>query len=143
MPYRYLDDIATADIAFDAWGDTQADMFQAAADAAMNVMLDDLTTIEPDRQKTINLSNNNIEMLLYDFLNEFIFFKDAEQLLLRTGKINITRQNEKYTLTADLFGQRINRQKHDLTVDIKAVTMHRFKIEQTNNQWHATVVLDI
>ena len=143
MPYRYLDDIATADVAFDAWGDTQADMFQAAADAAMNVMLADLTTIEPDQQKTIKLTNNNIEMLLYDFLNEFIFFKDAEQLLLRTGKINITRQNEKYTLTADLLGQKIDRKKHDLTVDIKAVTMHRFKVEQTNNQWHATVVLDI
>ena len=143
MPYRYLEDIATADVAFDAWGDSQTDMFQAAADATMNVMLDDLASIANDQKKTINLTNNNIEMLLYDFLNEFIFFKDAEQLLLRTGKINITRQNEKYTLIADLFGQRIDRKKHDLTVDIKAVTMHRFKIQQTNNQWRATVVLDI
>ena len=40
MPYRYRDDIATADAAFEAWGDTEEEMIIAAADASGFVLGD-------------------------------------------------------------------------------------------------------
>ena len=42
MPYEYLEDVATADIAFRAWEPTLEGVFVAAADATMNVMVEDL-----------------------------------------------------------------------------------------------------
>ena len=143
MPYKYLDNIAIADAAFEAWADTLEDMFIAAADAALNVMVADLNTISDRTQKTIELRDDSLEMLLFNFLQELIFYKDAEQLLLRIRKIHIKKNEKNFSLTAEAYGEPANPKKHDLVVDVKAVTLHRLKVEQTADTWRATVVLDI
>ncbi len=33
--------------------------------------------------------------------------------------------------------------KHDLIVDVKAVTLHRFEVKQTETGWKASIILDI
>ena len=78
MPYRYLEDIATADIAFEAWGGTVEEMFKAAAEATMNVMVEDLDTIASEKQKALSVEDEAIDLLLFQFLQELIFYKDAE-----------------------------------------------------------------
>ncbi len=86
MPYRYLEDIATADVAFEAWGDTLEEMFVAAADATMNVMVSDLDTIARVEYRTLQATAEELDMLLFELLQELIFYKDAERLLLRVDK---------------------------------------------------------
>ncbi len=44
---------------------------------------------------------------------------------------------------AELSGERLNPARHDLRVDVKAVTMHRFSVEERNSRWRAVVVLDV
>ena len=83
MPYKFLEEIGTADIAFEATGCDLPELFVAAADATMNVMIDNLDAIEPRETRQIELSNDQIDMLLFDFLQELIYFKDAKRLLLR------------------------------------------------------------
>jgi SHS2 domain-containing protein len=143
MPYRYLDDIATADVAFEAWGDTREEMFVAAADATMNVMVADLDTITTRTQRTIKLRDDDIEMLLFQFLQEFLYYKDAEQLLLRAAKVEISFSEERFQLRAEAFGETLDPGKHDLVVDVKAVTMHHFSVAETKGRWRASVILDI
>ncbi|HEX2244494.1 MAG TPA: archease, partial [Gammaproteobacteria bacterium] len=46
MPYEYLDDIA-ADIAFKAWHEKLEQTFMNAAEATMNVMVEELDAIQP------------------------------------------------------------------------------------------------
>jgi len=46
------------------------------------------------------------------------------------------------TLTADLYGEEINRDKHKLLANVKAMTRHRFQVRQTTQGWEATVILD-
>src|SRR5439155_1486874 len=82
MPYHYLVDIGTADIAFEATGRDLPELFIAAADATIIVMIDNLDAIESRETRQIELSNDQIDMLLFDFLQELIYFKDAERLLL-------------------------------------------------------------
>lgn len=143
MPYFYLSDIATADIAFQAWGKTQEKMFIAAADAVMNVMVEDLNSIARKEKRKVSLKDENIEILLFQFLQELVYYKDAEQLLLRTSKMQIKESNGNYTIEAELSGEPLDPEKHKLHVDIKAITLHQFKILQTKRGWEATVVLDI
>ena len=100
MPYHYLEDIGTADIAFEATGRDLPELFMAAADATMNVMIDNLDAIEPRETRQIKLSNDNIEMLLFDFLQELIYFKDARRLLLRARETQIDHKDEEYFLKA-------------------------------------------
>ncbi len=143
MPFEFLDEIAIADVAFEAWGETMEEMFIAAAEATMNVMVETLEKIERREKREIQISSDSVDMLLFNLLQEVIFFKDAEQLLLRIGDAGIGYEDGLYLLKASGWGERIDSDRHELIVDVKAVTLHMFKVEQTPRGWEATVVLDI
>jgi SHS2 domain-containing protein len=143
MSYRYLPGIAISDIAFEASGGTLEELFSSAGDALTNVMVDDLSTIEDEERLEVNLSGGEIDLLLFDFLQEFIFQKDAELLLLRVAELTISRAGGVYILNAVLYGEHINPLKHPMKVDVKAVTLHRFAVLETPRGWKATVVLDV
>jgi len=143
MPYEYLDDIALSDVAFHAWGDSREELFAAAADATLNVMVEDLSSVADRVRYPIELKDASNEMLLFDFLQELIFVKDAEQLLLRVPHVKILEYEGVYHLTAEATGEKLNPLRHELIVDVKAVTLHRFNVKQTPEGWEATVILDI
>jgi SHS2 domain-containing protein len=143
MPYTYLPEIATADVAFRATGKTLDDLFAAAADATTGTMVDDLSTIMNEESIDISLSHEEVDLLLFDFLNELVFLKDARQLLLRAQGVAVTRNNSFYSVQAALSGERIDPMRHPLKVDVKAVTLHLFEVKQTAGGWETTVVLDV
>jgi SHS2 domain-containing protein len=143
MPYQYLEDIGTADIAFEATGRDLPELFVAAADATMNVMIDNLDAIESRETRQIELSNDNIEMLLFDFLQELIYFKDAKRLLLRAREMQIEQKGEAYSLTSKVVGEQLDETRHQQRADVKAVTLHDFSVENRNGGWKAKVLLDI
>ncbi len=143
MPYRYLPEIAIADVAFEAWGESLEELCTSAADATMNVMVSELQTIEDHVARPIRIAGPDAEMLLFQLLQELIFYKDAEQELLRIKSIRIRREDSGYMLEAEARGERLDPARHDLVVDVKAVTMHRFRVEQTGRGWEASVILDI
>lgn len=143
MPYTYLEDIAIADIAFLATGKTPEEVFLAAADATVNVMVEDPTTIQDRERIPVELEHDALDLLLFDFLNEFVYYKDAKGLLLKSGPVSLGRRDSRFTLKAELHGEKIDPSKHPLRGDIKAVTLHRFDLRQRGDHWEATVVLDI
>jgi SHS2 domain-containing protein len=143
MPYRFLEEIATADVALEAWGASMGETFIAAADAAVNVMVQDLATISPQTRRQFRLENTELDMLLFALLEELIFLKDAEQLLLRVSDVHIQQSATGWQLDALAAGEKIDPGKHPLVVDVKAVTLHRFALEQVPEGWRALIILDI
>src|SRR5512137_1218766 len=105
MPYTYLEEIAIADIAFRATGGTLEELFATAADATVNVMVEDLATIRDRKRIPLRIENDALDLLLFDFLNEFVYLKDAEGLLMRAGTIRINPQDSRFTLTGELYGE--------------------------------------
>lgn len=143
MPYEYLEDVAIADIAFRAWGNDLEELFTAAAEATLNTMIDNMEAIALQETRTFTLENDALDMLLFNFLQEFIYYKDSELLLLRTQQIEIAKKNGIYDLRAVTQGEELNPNKHHQRVDVKAVTLHRFQLEKTTNGWTTFVILDI
>ncbi|ARV62338.1 hypothetical protein BZZ01_30245 [Nostocales cyanobacterium HT-58-2] len=143
MPYEFLEDIATADIAFRAWGKDLQEVFKAAGDATVNTMIEDLDSIKPKETRTFGLEDDQLDLLLFNFLQELIYYKDSEVLLLRSQHIEFEQKDSKYKLTAVLQGEKLDPNRHEQRVDVKAVTLHRFQLEKTNDGWTATVILDI
>ena len=143
MPYHYLEEIGTADIAFEATGRDLPELFGDAADATMNVMIDNLDAIEPRETRQIELSNDEIDIMLFDFLQELIFLKDAERLLLRVHDVQIDEKNGKYFLKAEAAGEALDTARHHQRADVKAVTLHDFSVEKEDGGWKARVLLDI
>jgi SHS2 domain-containing protein len=95
MPYEYLEEIGTADIAFEVTGRDLSELFRDAADATTNVMIDNIEAIQPRETRQIELSNDKLDMLLFDLLQELIFLKDAERLLLRIQEVASSREGRK------------------------------------------------
>ena len=143
MPYHYLEEIGTADIAFEATGRDLSELFRDAADAMTNVMIDNIEAIEPRQRRQIELSNDNVDMLLFDLLQEVIFLKDAERLLLRIREVQIAERAKNYFMNAIAEGEPVNVERHHQRADVKAVTLHDFVVEKKDGGWKARVLLDI
>ena len=143
MPYHYLEDIGTADIAFEATGRDLSELFRDAADATMNVMIDNIDAIQPRETRQMELSNDKLDMLLFDLLQELIFLKDAERLLLRIRKLHINEKDEKYFLRAIAEGEPLAAERHHQRADVKAVTLHDFSVVREKGGWKSRVLLDI
>ncbi len=143
MPYEYLDDVAIADVQFRAWGADLSEVFISAAEATANVMIRDLASILPREQRTLTLENEDAEMLLFDFLGELVYYKDAEHLLLRVPSVTIEQSDGTYRLRALAVGEPLDPQRHEQGADVKAVTLHRFNLAREGDGWSATAILDI
>ena len=139
--HHYLKDVAIADLAFEASGETSQEMFEAAAQALTEAMVD-IKQVRPRIEKTIRLSHAAIDQLLFDWLSELVFLKDAEVLLFSQFQVDLTT-NHVWQLIGRVGGEPIDPQQHTLHLDVKAVTYHLFEVIQKDNQWVARVVLDI
>ena len=142
--YKFLEDVAIADIAYEAYGRGLNELFENAAFAIFELSAN-IKTIKAKKKLEFNLDNEKIENLLYDFLSEILFLKDSKYMVFKKVKVSINqnKKDKKYHLNAFLEGDTINPQKQQLENDIKAVTMHMFEIKKEKNQWKATVVVDI
>jgi SHS2 domain-containing protein len=143
MTYRFLEDIATADTAFEAWGETRDELFAACVSALLATMVHDPELVRNRQSLAINLEHEELDLLLYSFLAELVFYKDARRLLLHADEVRIEGSEGAYRLEAILSGEEIDPKRHKLLVDVKAVTLYRLRVVQEDNLWRATVVLDI
>jgi SHS2 domain-containing protein len=150
MGYRFLDHLTRADVAYEATGKTLEELFRSSGEALIQTMVSDLSTIQERERRELKIRapqsasfNQVADSLLHDFLQKLIFFKDAELLLLRPKKVQIEKLGNEYELCAELVGEAIDPVRHELIVDVKAVTMHQFQVEQTGEGWSARVVLDV
>jgi len=143
MPYRFLEGLTMADIAFEATGNTLEEMFISAANAMTSTQLQDVRELKADTLKEFTLMAGEPERLLHDFLQELIFLKDAELLLFRDYDLKISKSGEGLELNARLKGERIDPKRHHLLVDVKAVSWHKFMVGKAGGIWKAVVIIDV
>jgi len=141
MSYRLLEDIAIADVAFEATGKTLEELFESCAIAFSDISAN-VKKIQPKIKKEIKVESETIEDLLYNFLSELVYLKDVEQLLFAKYEVKIKRVKN-YELIVSAYGQNLNEIRSELRNDVKAVTMHQFQVKQIGKGWQARVVLDI
>ncbi len=152
MTYTFLEGITRADVAFEAQGKTQEELIEQAGLALQSVQVE-LSTVKPVIKRKINIAAPTIDNLLYKFLEELVFLKDAEQLVFCKIKANIRTDEKSLYLSCELRGEVINSDTQQLGTDIKAVTLHKYKVEKIDTSaeknpkeksyWNAIVVLDI
>lgn len=143
MPYRFLEDIAIADVAFEAWGETLEELFSASAVALLRTMVEEPEQVERRQELRIKLEHGELDLLLYAFLEELVFYKDARKLLLYPVRVRVVGQEGDYRLEAVVAGETISPDRHRLLVDVKAVTLHRFALFREGDLWRSSVILDV
>jgi SHS2 domain-containing protein len=143
MPYRYLDDEATADAAFEAWGKDLDEVFSSAAEALTGVMIGNPESIRPRDKREMTLSDDRLDLLLLNFLEQLVYYKDTSKFLASRTEVRITKTAGAWTLAASVMGEVLDAERHQQAVDVKAVTLHNLSLVQQDERWRAHVVLDI
>lgn len=138
--YVFLDAVAVADCALEVEGRDLNDLFETAARALAEVMVDP-ATVEPTVERALVLTAPALDLLLYDWLSELIFLKDREQLIVTRSQVEVEETPPR--LTARLAGGRIDFERTVRRADAKAVTLHQFAIEHRDGGWWARLVIDI
>jgi SHS2 domain-containing protein len=139
--YEVLDTIAVADCALSIEGDSLADLFETAARALAELMVDP-ATVEPSVERTVTLEAPSVDLLLYDWLAELIFLKDSERLVMTRAEVEVDGATQG-RLRARCVGGLIDRGRTTLRNDPKAVTFHQFTVEPRGAGWQARVIIDI
>jgi SHS2 domain-containing protein len=145
MSYRFLENITLADVAFEADGESLEDLFRDAGRALTNTQVKNIEDVETLESRQIELAAANVEDLLHSFLEELIFYKDTERLLLTEFDITIEKEKSgnSCNLKCTAKGETIDTAKHEMLVDVKAVTWHMFYVKRSGREWKAVVVLDV
>lgn len=143
MPYQFVEGVSVADIAFEATGRDLAELLREAALAVTATMVRDLASVEPREQRHIEVRAEDPERLLHKFLQEVVYFKDAELLLLAAFQVEVEEGQGQLKAACTALGERLDAARHEQVVDVKAVTWHRFRVARERDGWRALVVLDI
>lgn len=141
MPYKFFEDVSLADVAFEATGKTIEEMFESAALAVTRTMVKDLRSVRRLVTKEIRVKADAVDTLLFNFLQEIVYYKDAKRLLFSGFDVRINQRKMELACTAE--GEELDMKRHELIVDVKAVTYHKFEVDRTKRGWRAQVILDI
>jgi SHS2 domain-containing protein len=133
---------ATGDLTFVARGRNVEDAFVGAGEAFLAATVEQPEAVERRERRAVLLEEPDLELLLVRFLNELVYLRDAEDLLLHPDRVVID-QGESVRLRAELYGEPIERPRHALTSDVKAATVHGLRVAKTTDGWTATATLDV
>lgn len=139
--YEFLPGVALADVAFRVTADSWDHLFVGASEALTRVMVD-TNDLGRDRHQSIDLSAATVEELLYDWLSEMIYLKDAEAFLAKSADVRVT-PGSIWHASGTLDGDTIHPHKQRLGQDIKAITYHMFQVAREGANITAQVVVDV
>ena len=140
--FRFLEDIALADIAFEAEGESVEEVFRGATQALLESMANPATVSE-GWERTIERNDVDPSALLFDWLSDVVYWKDAAGVVYRAAPLTVTREGDVWLLRARLIGAPVDQQTQELHADVKGVTKHLYCMSQKTGRWKALVVLDI
>ncbi len=133
-------DITTADTAFVAYGKNLNELFANAALAMFEVMVN-TKQIKPTITRKVKVKGNDLQSLMFDWLNELLIYVDSENLVFSDFKAKV--DEKRFSLSAECKGEKINQEKHETRTAVKSATYHKLEIKKEKNLWKAQVILDI
>ena len=126
--FEYFD--VTADIGFKAYGENLNEAFENAGLAIFNI-ISDTSDIAPKIEKSFELVSQDDVSLLYDYLEELLFYHEVDFMLFSEFDVAIDKVDGQYHLKASMKGESIDWSKHERKTEIKAITFHMMDVKKT------------
>ncbi len=123
-----------------ASGKTIEQAFEEAGKALFSVMVS-LDSVEEKKEINFEVSGTKLDELFVNFLNELIFQSGINEMFFSSFKLEKIEKNENFFLKGKAFGEKINEEKHDLGVEVKAASLSGLKVDEKENT--VQCVLDV
>ncbi|OGI12106.1 hypothetical protein A3K64_02095 [Candidatus Micrarchaeota archaeon RBG_16_36_9] len=142
MSFKFLEGIATADVAIEATGKTLEKAFAEAALAMFEVQTN-TKKVKPEISKKVEIQSEDKKSLLFDWLSKLIYLKDIEKMFFSKFDVRINKINNNFKLSADIYGEKIDIKKHELKVEVKGVSYTQMEIKEKQGKCKIIVILDV
>jgi SHS2 domain-containing protein len=131
------------DAFIEAYGTTLEEVFENAAMALCDTMID-LKTVIPKREFKLSAKGNDLYSLLFNWLDGVMLLLVADRIAMSHFSLKITHNNDNsYLLDGTTTGEPLELNRHHYKVEIKAVTYHEMEIKQEENIIIARFLLDL
>lgn len=128
--YEYFD--VTADIGFKAYGNDLNEAFENAGLAIFNI-ISDTSNVDSSIVKSFEITSEDEVSLLYDYLEELLFYHEVDFMLFCDFDVEIKRRGDAFNLKAKIKGESIDWNKHERKTEIKAITFHMMDVKKTSH----------
>ena len=129
----------TADVGLRIRAPDRSSLFAEAARALFSLVVVNLDAVQAVEERHYELAGEQDEYLLFDWLSELLYTFETEHLLLSEFQVELSPEG----LRATCRGERVDRSRHELDHEVKAITYHGLKVERSGEGWLAEVIVDI
>lgn len=128
-----------ADIGIRGTGSTLKQAFEDAA-MALTAVICSPDKVSPSQKVEITRRADDTELLFFDWVSALIYEMDVRKMLFSRFEVHI----EGDRLTANVWGEPADPDRHELAVEVKAATFMQLKVFQNpDGQWAAQCVVDV
>jgi len=129
----------TADVGFEAFGQTREEVFVNAARALTDLMVD-AAEVRPAAAVPIEATAASETDLVVNWLSEVLYLFDAERWLFSGFEISRLTM---CSLAAVGRGEKFDPARHAIKLQVKAITYHQLALEHGAGGWRVQVYVDI
>ncbi|MCX7785586.1 MAG: archease, partial [candidate division WOR-3 bacterium] len=129
----------TSDLGVEIYGKDLAELFANGLFAIFDNILD-LKSVEIKENRAINISSSSLEELFFDWFRELLFIFATEYFVAKEVKDIKIENNQLFAIIA---GEKFDKNRHQVKIEIKTPTYHMFNIQKTDEGYKATVIFDV
>ncbi len=129
----------TADLGLRVRASTKEALFAEVAQGLFAMIVANLDTVQPVQSRTLEIAGDELDFLMFDWLNELLYAFEAERLLLSRFEVRLADDG----LQAVCWGEEMDPQRHEMEHEVKAITYHQLRVERTDGGWLAEIIVDI
>jgi SHS2 domain-containing protein len=129
----------TADLGLRVTADTWPSLLEETAACLFAAVVEDASTVRPTQEVKIVVAGVDREFLLFDWLRELLRRVEMDGMLFSRFQVTVTEIG----LIGSAWGEPIDRGRHLLSHEVKAITYHGLSVTRTPTGWMAEVIVDI
>ena len=129
----------TADIGIEVVAPSREELYATAATALFDILAD-ISRVGPGTVQEVTVTGEDAADLLVRWLSELLYLHDVEGWLYREFRIDEVTEHR---LSARVYGERYDPDRHTIKTEIKAVTYHQVFAGRIERGWMARLVLDV
>lgn len=128
-----------ADVGIRGFGAGLAEAFEAIGLALTSVVCD-LSRVQPSQAVEIHCAAREREGLLFEWVNAIVYEMAIRRMLFRRYRVSIVDCE----LTASLWGEALDSQRHEPAVEVKGATYTDLRVRQEESGlWSAQCIVDV
>mgnify|MGYP001071914662 CR=1 FL=1 len=129
----------TADLGLRMRAESLDELFADAGRALFSVIVANFESVEPVQELSFKIQGSRRDDLLLDWLAELLHTFDTRRVLFCDFRVRVEEEG----LQATARGEPFDPARHDLDMEVKAITYHGLKVERDGQGGLAEVIVDL